>query len=148
MVNIGSTYAIGGVVTAGTGNGDALTGLKLRVRRWLRSDLSLEAEGGLLWNDANGGTTSDGVGGTAALRLNIRDQGSFYVRWDMLPMATRSGIFHDPHDQSTSTWLDPGGAQHALSVGVGTGSVPALITTGAAGLTVAVLFAILIGEGY
>ena len=148
MVNIGSTYAIGGVVTAGTGNGDALTGLKLRVRRWLRSDLSLEAEGGLLWNDANGGTTSSGVGGTAALRLNIRDQGSFYVRWDMLPMASRSGIFHDPHDRSTSTWHDPGGAQHALSIGVGTGSVPALITTGAAGLTVAVLFAILVGEGY
>ncbi len=147
MVNMGSTYAIGGVVTGGTGSGDPLTGLKLRVRRWLHSDLSLEAEGGLLWNDANGSTLG-GAGGTAALRLNIRDQGSFYVRWDMLPMASRSGIFHDPHDRSTSTWLDPGGAQHALSIGVGTGSVPALITTGAAGLTVAVLFAILVGEGY
>ena len=147
MVNIGSTYAIGGVVTAGTGNGDVLTGLKLRVRRWLRSDLSLEAEGGLLWNDANGSTLG-GAGGTAALRLNIRDQGSFYVRWDMLPTAMRSGIFHDPHDRSTSTWLDPGGAQHALSVGVGTGSVPALIATGATGLVVAVMFALLVGESY
>ncbi len=66
----------------------------------------------------------------------------------MLPMATRSGIFHDPHDRSPSTWLDPGGVQHALSVGVGTGSVPALIATGAAGLTVAVMFALLVGGAH
>jgi len=108
MVNVDSRYAIGGVVTVGTGNDNALTGLKLRGRRWLRSDLSLEAEGGLVWNDAI-------VGGTAALRLNIRDQGSFYLRWDMLPNLRR-------------------GTLHALSLGVGTGSVPALITSGAAGL--------------
>lgn len=114
MVNVDSTYAIGGVVTVGTGNDNALTGLKLRGRRWLRSDLSLEAEGGLVWKDAT-------VGGTAALRLNIRDQGSFYLRWDMLP-----NLAH--------------GAQHALSLGVGTGSVPALITSGAAGLAVLIIF--------
>ena len=144
MVNVGSTYAIGGVVTGGTGNGDPLTGLKLRVRRWLRSDLSLEAEGGLLWNDANGGGPSSTVGGTAALRLNIRDQGSFYLRWDMLPIAARSGSFYDPGDRSRGSLLDPGGTQHALSIGVGTGSVPALITTGAAGVALAVVFALLV----
>ena len=143
MVNVGSTYVIGGVVTGGTGNGDPLTGLKLRVRRWLRSDLSLEAEGGLLWNDANGGGPSSTVGGTAALRLNIRDQGSFYLRWDMVPVAARSRSFYNPGDRSSGSYLDPGGTQHALSVGVGTGSVPALITTAAAGLTFVVMVALL-----
>ncbi len=144
MVNMGSTYAIGGVVTGGTGNGDPLTGLKLRVRRWLHSDLSLEAEGGLLWNDANGGGPSSTVGGTAALRLNIRDQGTFYLRWDMLPIAARSGSFYDPGDRSRGSLLDSSGTQHALSIGVGTGSVPALITTGAAGVALAVVFALLV----
>ena len=136
MVNLDSTYAIGGVVTAGTGNGNALTGLKLRVRRWLRSDLSLEAEAGPLWSDGNGGAISGTVGATAAMRLNIRDQGSFYLRWDMLPIT----------GQSFQSYFDPGGTQQALSVGVGTGSVPALISTGAAGLTLAVLVALLVGH--
>jgi hypothetical protein len=142
MVNMGPRYAIGGVVTAGTGNGDALTALKLRVRRWLGSDLSLEAEGGLLWNDANGGSTSGAIGGTAALRLNIRDQGSFFLRWDMLPLASQSYSFYDPGDPFIGGYHDPGGTQHALSIGVGTGSVPALITTAATGLTLAVLLAL------
>ena len=80
----------------------------------------------------------------AALRLNIRDQGSFYVRWDMLPITTRSGSFYDPGNRSGSSYFDPGGTQHAVSVGVGTGSVPALITTGVAGLTMAVMLALLV----
>ena len=139
MVNVGSRYAIGGVVTGGTGNRDVLTALKIRLRRWLGSNSSLEAEGGLLRGDA--------IGGTAALRLNIRDQGSFFLRWDMLPTAVQSGIFRDPGDRSTTdSWLDPGGMQHALSFGVGTGSVPALITTGAAGLTLAVLYGLYVGH--
>ena len=144
MVNMGSTYAIGGVVTAGTGNGDALTGLKLRVRRWLGSDSSLEAEGGLLRNDGNGGQRSNGVGRTAALRLNIRDQGSFFLRWDMLPIAARSGRSYDGDRSMSRSWLAPGGTHHALSIGVETGSVPALITTGAAGVLLAVMFALLV----
>lgn len=138
MVNMGPTYAIGGVITAGTGDSGYLTGLKLRVRRWLHPDLSLEAEGGLLRNDPWGGGGS-GAGGTAALRLNIRDQGSFYLRWDMIDTGDRS---------TSSNRLDPGGTHHALSVGVGTGSVPALITTGAAGLMYAFLIAVYFGYGY
>ena len=90
-----------------------------------------------LWNDANGGTTSGAVGGTAALRLNIRDKGSFYLRWDMLPIAA----------ESSAISFDPGGTQHALSVGLGAGSVPALKTTGAAVLIVAVLVALGFGSG-
>jgi hypothetical protein len=136
MVNLNSTYAIGGVVTAGTGNDDALTGLKLRVRRWLGSDVSLEAEGGPLWNDAQGGGIGN-VGATAALRLNIRDQGSLYLRWGLLPITPQSP-FQD--------YFDPGGTQQGLSVGIGTGSVPALISTGAAGLTLAVFLALLVGQ--
>jgi hypothetical protein len=55
----------------------------------------------------------------------------------------------DTGDRSTSrNRLDPGGTHHALSVGVGTGSVPALITTGAAGLMYAFLIAVYFGYGY
>ena len=68
-------------------------------------------------------------------RRDIRDQGSFYLRWDVLPLAAGSGSFQVR-----------GGTQHAFSVGVGTGSVPALITTGAAGLTVAIILALIVGE--
>jgi len=124
------------VVTGGTGN-DGLTGLKLHVRRWFRSDLSLEAQVGLLWSNEYGGAISSAVGGTAALRLDIRDQGSFYLRWDMLPTTS----------QSTGGFFDPGGTQQALSLGIGTGSVPALITTGTAGITLAaVLIALFVAD--
>ena len=69
-----------------------------------------------MWNDA-------AVGGTAALRLNIRDQGSFYLRWDMVPTPFS-------------------GTHHALSFGVGTGSVPVLITSGAAVLAALIILTV------
>jgi hypothetical protein len=132
MVNLGDKYALGGVVTVGSGNGDGLAGLKARVRRWLSSDLSVEAEAGALWSSPDGGIRSNVVGGTAALRFNVRDQGAFFLRWDVLPL---------PEESSFNGYLDPGGTQSGLSVGVSAGSVPALIGTGALGVTMAILLA-------
>ena len=138
MANLGDKYALGGVVTVGSGNDDALSGLKVRVRRWLNSDLSVEAEAGALWTNA--GSVRRSNGGTAALRFNIRDQGSIFLRWDMLPLReeSRSGEYG---------YSDPGGTQHGLSVGLSAGSVPALIGTGALGVTMLVLLAIIVGQG-
>jgi hypothetical protein len=134
MVNLGERYAIGGVLTAGTGNTDLLTGLKLRARRWMGRHVSVELEAGLLRSNASD-TQFPGVhGGTADVRLNIRDQGSFYVRWDVLDLPEESYPGY-------SSYYDPGGTHHGFSVGVGLGSVPALAGTGG----LALLYAVLLG---
>lgn len=135
MVNVSPTFALGGVLTVGNGNTDALTGVRLRARRWMSRDVSVEAEGGLLRTTA-GGATYPGVNGTTlGLRLNIRDQGSFFVRWDGVSI---------PEERRNDHWVfhDPGGFQHGLSVGASAGSVPALIGTGALGLAYTILLAI------
>jgi hypothetical protein len=138
MANVGDNYAVGGVVTGGTGNGGSgLTGLKVRVRRWLSSDLSLEAEAGAFWGNAQ--SVRRTTGGTAAVRFNIRDQGAVYLRWDALPLREESW----PGEYGR---FDPGGMQHGLSVGVGLGSAPALIGTGGLGVWLAILIASLSGS--
>ena len=120
MVNLGDDWAVGGLVTGGIGYGDGLRGIKARVRRWLNTDLSIEAEAGALW-----GQTSSSVGGTAALRFNVRDMGSIFLQWEA-PQTREVTDF--------SGRQDPGGLQHDLSVGVGLGSVPAFIGTGLYGI--------------
>ena len=135
MVNLTPAFAVGGVFTVGSGSSDVLTGLRLRGRRWLSDDLSVELEGGLLKTTA-GGAAYPGKGGpTVGLRLNVRDQGSFFVRWDGVSL---------PEVLPTESWMhhDPGGFHHGLSVGASAGSVPALIGTGALGLAWTVFFAV------
>lgn len=138
MVNVGEHYAFGGVLTVGSGNDDVLTGIKARGRRWLSSDVSVELEAGLARSNA-GSTRFPGVSGfTSDARLNIRDQGSFYVRWDVLSLPEQRFQGGD--------YYDPGGTHHGVSVGASAGSIPALIATGALGLTYAVLLAIFIAD--
>lgn len=135
MVNLTPTFALGGTFTVGNGNTDALTGVRLRARRWMSRDISVEGEGGLLRTTAGGATYPGVTGVTAGLRLNIRDQGSFFVRWDGVSL---------PEVRQTDSWIfhDPGGFHHGLSVGASAGSVPALIGTGALGLAYTVLLAL------
>lgn len=132
MVNVGDDWGIGGVVTLGTNTERWLSGLEARIRRWVNPHLSIEAEGGALLSNG----TSGGKGATAALRFNVRDQGSIYLRWDMLripELTSDSGVF------------DPGGTQHGLSFGVGVGSLPALVGTGVLGIGALVLTALILG---
>lgn len=75
-------------------------------------------------------------GYTADLRLNIRDQGSFFVRWDGIQLPTV--VF-------PGGYSDLGGDQHAFYVGASAGSVPALIGTGVGGLAYLMLWAIFVG---
>ena len=115
MANLGEKYALGGVVTGGTGNGgNGLSGLKVRVRRWLSSDLSVEAEAGAFW--ANAGSVRRSNGRTAALRFNIRDQGSIFLRWDILSLReeSRSGEYGYYDSGGEYGYYDPGGTQHGL----------------------------------
>jgi len=136
MVNVGEGYGVGGVFTVGSGNADPLTGIRARGRKWLAKNLSIEVEGGLLRSDAAGSRGESLNGWTAGARLNIRDQGSFFLRYDRLnvPKQTRP----IPNDG----YSDPGGSHHGLSVGANAGSVPALLGTGALGAFLLVLSAL------
>jgi hypothetical protein len=129
MVNVSERYAVGGLLSAGTAGGSTLSGVKARGRRWLSEGLSLEVDAGLLRQDSYP-SAANGV--TLAARLNIRDQGAFYIRWDGI------GLPENPYPIPGS--YDPGGFQQAFSVGAGLGSIPALVGTGALGLGVLLLF--------
>ena len=72
-------------------------------------------------------------GATVDARVNIRDQGSFFLGWNGLPLSAETY----PYGLS-----DPGGFQQALLIGVSAGSVPALVATGACGVGVLVLVAL------
>jgi hypothetical protein len=135
MVNVGDSWAVGGALSVGTGNADPLTGIKVRVRRWLSADVSLEMDAGMLRTDANGSRGEATAGGTVDLRVNIKDYGAFFLRWDGVPLSEQN---------HPVAYHDPGGFQQAFSVGAGLGSKPALVGTGAGGVVLAVLLALLI----
>jgi len=135
MVNVGEGYALGGIFTVGSGNSDPLTGVRLRARKWLGENLSLELEAGLLRSDAGGSRYAGVSGWSSDVRLNIRDQGSFFVRYDGVSLAPDAFPLND--------YFDPGGGHHGLFLGASAGSVPALVGTGALGIGVIVLFALL-----
>jgi len=128
MVNLTPSWALGGVVTLGTGTGDHISGAKIRARRWLNPSVSLEVQGGLL---RTGNRDPAPMGVTGDLRLNIRDQGSVFVRWDGVDLVEIGA----PGDY----YYDPAAFAQALSVGIGVGSVPAVIGTGALGLGFAIV---------
>lgn len=134
MVNLGDVYAVGGVFTVGPGKSDAWRGIKVRGRRWLSGNLSMEVEAGLL-RDNTGDLGWGGMSGwTSALRFNVRDQGSLFVRYDGASVPERS------HPE-TSAYFDPGGVQHGLFVGASAGSWPALVGTALANVALIVLYA-------
>lgn len=133
MANVGPDWAVGGVVTLGTGSSDALTGLRVRARRWLRSELSVEVEAGGLLTDLTGSHALAPLwGATADARLNIGDRGSFFVRWDGVDVPGRDGRYGE---------VEPGGFQQVIYTGVGAGSTWAVVTTGIGFAVLVALFA-------
>lgn len=135
MWNVNRDWAFGGMVTASTQPQGVLGGLRARARRWITDDLSVESAIGYTRVEGRTLTEGNSHGMSADLRLNIRDQGAFFLRWDYVNLK------ETPRGRYGDDYFDPGGAQHALNVGVGSGSVPALIGTG----TLLVGLAILIG---
>lgn len=142
MVNLTPDFALGALFTLGTGNDDPLTGMKLRARRWLTSNVSLELEGGVVRTNANSAVFPGVTGPTADLRLNIRDQGSFFVRWDGMRLPSVEPILI-PGEYGHA---DPGGFQHGISVGMSAGSLPALVGSGALGLAYTILLALYLSD--
>lgn len=140
MWNVGEDWAFGGVVTAATNVNGVLGGLRGRARRWLTDDLSIESSFGYMRMDGRSLSTLNDHGVSADLRLNIRDQGAFFLRWDHLRIAETR------RDQFGQSYYDPGGAQNALLVGVSTGSVPALVSTGTLMVGLAILVGLLIAS--
>jgi len=128
MINLTPDWAVGGVVTVGTGTGDHISGAKVRARRWLNPSVSLEVQGGLL---RTGNRDPAPMGVTGDLRLNIRDQGSVFVRWDGVNLVEIGAPGAD--------YYDPAAFAQAFSVGIGIGSIPAVIGTGALGLGFAIV---------
>lgn len=135
MMNLTPSWALGGVVTLGTGTGDHISGVKARARRWLNPNVSLELQGGLL---RTGNRQPAPMGVTADVRLNIRDQGSVFVRWD--------GVDLDELGTPGGHYYDPAAFAQAFSVGIGVGSTPAAIGTGALGLGFAIVLGLLLQD--
>lgn len=129
MVNVDSTWALGGTVALANLGVSGYWGLRGRVHRWVSPDLALEVSGGILGGGehhfANHGLTAD-------VRLNLRDQGAIVARWD--------GVSQPEYMRYDE--MDPGGFQQAMSVGVSAGGYRAMLPTGVA---VAVLMTILRG---
>lgn len=136
MVHLDPQWAVGGLFTVGSGGGDALTGVRLRVRRWVLPDLSVEAEGGLLRSNANGTRYPDVTGPTAGLRLNIRNHGSFFLQWDGLDLPPQTQDWGPD-----AFYRDPGGWQNGFRVGASLNSVAALAGSGVLTLAYAFLWA-------
>lgn len=137
MMNLDPSWALGGELTLGTGSDSPLTAIRARARRWLNPDMSVEAEAGVHWSTGDHSTLNSVAGPTLGLRLNIRDQGAFFVRWDVLPL---------PETNRVDGFHDAGGTQHGLSVGATAGSVPAVVATGAIGVGWLVLAALFLGS--
>ena len=136
MVNLSSTLALGGTLSIGPSGGTGIfTGARVRARRWMSPDWSLELSGGLLDSDAR---YPSARGVTFDARVNIRDQGAFFVRWDGASLESES--FPE------SEYFDAGGFQHALSIGAAAGSVPALVGTGALGLGYVILLGVYLSD--
>lgn len=128
MFNVAEEWALGGTVSLGSGSYDALTGLRLRARRWLGPQLSVELGAGSILTHGNnlaGGVTH---GISVDARFNVADRGSLFVRWDAI------GVPENPFSFDPSGYADEGGARHALLVGVGAGSTYAVVGTALMGL--------------
>ena len=136
MVNLTPTFALGGTLSIGPSGGTGIfSGARLRARRWISPDWSLEVSGGLLDSDAR---YPSARGVTFDARVNIRDQGAFFVRWD--------GASLSPESFPESGHFDPGGFQQAISIGAAAGSVPALVGTGALGLGYVILLGVYLSD--
>lgn len=130
--NLNQRYAAGATVGLEVGGPETRFYVRARGRRWLnpRLGLSLEVAPGVFV--AANEYSDTGVGGTADVRINMQDRLALVVRYDVL----KQNALQFPY------LVDPGGVQHAFSVGAVLGSKPALLGTGGLGLTYAILLGI------
>lgn len=149
MLNLDPRWAIGGTATLGFGQGDPFTGARVRMRRWVGNEASLEFEAGIVRYAGDHQVrypSSPQTGASAGLRLNIRDQGAAWVRYDGFGALSPDSVGLLPWGPGQELELT-GGARHFVRAGVGLGSTPTLIAVGAIGLGYAVLWGLYLLAG-
>lgn len=136
MWNASSAWSVGATISAGNNARGNVTGLRLRVRRWLSPALSASFETGLARSTAQPRAFDTGIGPSVGLRLDSRDYVSAFVRYDRVEV-----VRPDRDDPRFST---PSPHQY-LRVGVGLGGKAALVGSGVVALG-ALAVAILVGQ--
>lgn len=118
--NLGDRYAAGPTVGIELGGPDTRAYLRGRVRRWASAgdSISLEVASGL--SVATGSYQNNGVGGTLDARVNFDDKLALIVRYDVVRA----------NGSSSTSFMDPGGIQHVVSLGGNLGTTHAIWGTG------------------
>lgn len=117
MRNLSEEWALGATVSLGTGSPSPLTGIRVRARRWLEPNVSLELEAGAVNTGINDRFGSGlGWGPTFGARLNLGDYVSVFTRWE--GAYARAG--------STTYFSRKAGFHQGLYVGVSAGSTVAV----------------------
>lgn len=137
MINLGDRWALGGAVSLGNGSNDVFNGVRVRMRRWIRPQMSLEVEGGMAKSDGGHGRYRPLTAPSAGVRFNIQDKGSLFLRYDAF--GTPEGTRHVGFDHEEVPW----GREAMLRAGVGLGGKPALVGMGVVVLGFALLLAAL-----
>ncbi|HSM03202.1 MAG TPA: hypothetical protein VK858_01220 [Longimicrobiales bacterium] len=131
MVNATSALSLGGALTLGSGSGGVPDGARARARWWMHPRLSVELEAGVHRTNLGSFVGSPLTGPSVAGRLNVRDLGAVFLRYDRVDV---------PAD---GRWA--GGPASAVSVGAGASSGAALVSGALIGL--AVIGLVLIAPG-
>lgn len=125
MVNVTPGISAGAALVLGSGSGGVPDGVRGRVRWWATPGASLELEGGVLWTNLGSGVGSPLAGPSVGARLNVRDMGAVFLRYDRVNVP------------SDGPWS--GGPASALSVGASASSGGAIIVSALIGLGLLVL---------
>jgi hypothetical protein len=80
MKNVSSDWGVGVRASANIGGDNGGLALRVRGRRWIDNDVSVEAEAGVLRANARWG------GLTTGARATWRDQASLFLRHDVVPV--------------------------------------------------------------
>ena len=128
MRNLSGDWALGATLSLGSGSPSALTGIRLRARRWFEPPMSAELEAGAVDTGINDRFGSGfGWGPTFGARLNWGDHASIFTRWegvyaqagsDRLQFHRDSG-FHQGVYVGASAGSTVAAAGTAVLVGVG-----------------------------
>lgn len=125
MRNLSDDWALGATLSFGTGSPGALTGIRVRARRWLDHPMSAELEAGAVDTGINDRFGSGfGWGPTFGARLNMGDHVSVFTRWEGA-YAQAGSDSHDFHREA--------GFHQGLYVGASAGSTVAVAGTAVLG---------------
>lgn len=124
MRNLTDEWALGATLSLGSGSPSAVTGIRVRARRWLNPPMSAELEAGAVDTGINDRFGSGvGWGPTVGARLNMGDHLSVFTRWE--GAYAQAGSDLNFHRES--------GFHQGLYVGASAGSTVAVAGSAALG---------------